>query len=81
MHSDRIFMGHKNSELSSILIILQLSKNDSFDLEEFLQALPRKGHERLWNGLKKLCDDVLNMLSLNEDKEDDENCQQDTVCV
>ena len=74
-------MGHKNSELSSILIILQLSKNDSFDLEEFLQALPRKEHERLWNGLKKLCDDVLNMLSLNEDKEDDENCQQDTVCV
>ena len=74
-------MGHKNSELSSILIILQLSKNDSFDLEEFLQALPRKEHERLWNGLKKLCDDVLNMLSLNEDEEDDENCQQDTVCV
>ncbi|KAJ7365204.1 Condensin-2 complex subunit G2 [Desmophyllum pertusum] len=30
------------------------SKNESFDVEELLQTLPKKDHERLWSGLRDM---------------------------
>lgn len=35
-------------------MLLQNSKNESFDVEELLQALPKKDHERLWSGLRDM---------------------------
>ena len=32
----------------------QNSKNDSFNIEEALQTLPKKDHERLWSGLRDM---------------------------
>ncbi|KAL9966949.1 hypothetical protein ACROYT_G025098 [Oculina patagonica] len=55
------------------------SKNESFDVEELLQALPKKDHERLWSGLRDMTHRLLltNPVASqqNVDSEDEELSQ------
>ncbi|XP_022782675.1 condensin-2 complex subunit G2-like [Stylophora pistillata] len=62
-------MSHREHFLSSVVndspqaflrfIEQHKSKNDTFDIEETLQTLPKKDHERLWSGLRDMTHKLL----------------------
>ena len=61
---------------------MQNSKNESFDIEELLQALPKKEHERLWTGLRDMTHRLIltNPISSQENV-DSEDEEQLSVCL
>ena len=66
---------------------LKNSRNESFDVEELLQTLPKKEHERLWAGLRDMTHRLIltNPLSSqeNDDLESDEegSVSDNSTCI
>ena len=60
---------------------LQKSRNESFDVGELLQTLPKREHERLWTGLRDLTQRLIlaNPVS-SQDNVDSEDEQETAVC-
>ena len=66
---------------------LKNSRNESFDVEELLQTLPKKEHERLWAGLQDMTHRVILTSPLssqeNADFESDEegSVSENSTCI
>lgn len=59
----------------------QNSKNDSFNIEEALQTLPKKDHERLWSGLRDMTRRLLLTNPVGSRENDDSEDEGPSVII